>query len=82
MKHVLSCTVLWSMLMLLVGDVQAVGTGTLSFSANRRSHDLYLIDSTGKNLRKLTTDTINKRKPTWSPNGRFFAYVSNHDGDS
>ncbi|RKU24110.1 hypothetical protein C6503_01385 [Candidatus Poribacteria bacterium] len=81
MKHVLRYVVLWSMLILLVGNVQAVGTGTLSFSANPRSPDLYLIDSTGKNLRKLTTDHINKRSPTWSPDGRFFAYQSNDDGD-
>ena len=81
MKQALRYTVLWGMLILLVGDVQAAGTGTLSFSANRRSPDLYLVDSTGQNLRELTTDHINKRSPTWSPDGRFFAYQSNDDGD-
>ena len=81
MKHVLSYTVLWGMLILLVGNIQAGGTSTLSFSSFDRSPDLYLIDSTGKNLRKLTTDHINKKAPTWSPDGRFFAYLSNDDGD-
>lgn len=81
MKHVLRYTVLWSILILLVGNVQADRMGTLSFSSFRRSPDLYLIDGTGKNLRKLATDHINKRKPTWSPDGRFFAYQSNDDGD-
>ena len=66
---------------LLVKNGQAGGTGTLSFSSYTRSPDLYLIDSTGQNLRKLTTDNANKGTPTWSPDGRFFAYQSNDDGD-
>jgi Tol biopolymer transport system component len=66
---------------LLVKNGQAGGTGTLSFSSFNRSPDLYLIDSTGQNLRKLTTDNIIKTAPTWSPDGRFFAYQSNDDGD-
>ena len=81
MKQALHYTVLWAMLILWVGNVQADRMGTLSFSSFRRSPDLYLIDSTGKNLRKLTTDHINKKSPTWSPDGRFFAYQSNDDGD-
>ncbi|MDE0401090.1 MAG: DPP IV N-terminal domain-containing protein [Candidatus Poribacteria bacterium] len=82
MKHALRYTVLWGMLILLVGNVQAAGIGTLSFSTNPRSPDLYLVDSTGQNLRRLVTDNINKGSPTWMPDGRFFAYISNHDGDS
>ena len=81
MKRVLNCLVLLVGSVLLVGNVQADRTGTLSFSSYIRSPDLYLIDSTGKNLRKLTTDHINKKVPTWSPDGRFFAYQSNDDGD-
>ena len=81
MKHVLRYTVLWSILILWVGNVQADRMGTLSFSSFNRSPDLYLIDGTGKNLRKLRTDHINKGSPTWSPDGRFFAYQSNDDGD-
>ena len=66
---------------LLVKKGQADATGTLSFSSFNRSPDLYLVDSTGQNLRKLTTDHINKGTPTWSPDGRFFAYRSNDDGN-
>ena len=66
---------------LLVRNSQADGTGTLSFASYPRSPDLYLIDNTGKNFRKLATDHINKSSPTWSPDGRFFAYQSNDDGD-
>ena len=66
---------------LLVKNVHAGRPGTLSFASYPRSPDLYLIDSTGKNFRKLTTDHINKGSPTWSPDGHFFAYHSNHDGD-
>ena len=81
MKQTLRYMVLSGMLILLVRNVQAAGTGTLSFSTNPRSPDLYLVDSTGQNLRKLTTDDKNKRSPTWSPDGRFFAYQSGDDGD-
>ena len=81
MKQALRYTALWSILILWVGNVQADRIGTLSFSPFGRSSDLYLIDGTGKNLRKLTTDHINKKAPTWSPDGRFFAYQSNDDGD-
>ena len=82
MKQALRYTVLWAMLILWVGNVKADRIGTLSFASSPRSSDLYLIDSTGKNFRKLTTDHINKGSPTWSPNGRFFAYHSNDDGGS
>ena len=81
MKQVLRYTVLCGMLILLIGNVQSDRTGTLSFSSFRRSPEIFLIESTGQNLRKLTTDHINKRSPTWSPDGRFFAYHSNDDGD-
>ena len=60
MKQTLRYMVLWGMLILLVRNVQAAGTGTLSFSTNPRSPDLYLVDSTDENLRKLITDDKNK----------------------
>ena len=41
----------------LVTNSQADGTGTISFASKIRSLDLYLIDSTGKDLRELTTDS-------------------------
>ena len=85
MKYISNYVVLWILLLLSsvlpIRNVQAAGTGTLSFSANPRSPDLYLVDSTGQNLRRLVTDNINKGSPTWSPDGHLFAYVSNHDGD-
>lgn len=84
MKYISNYVVVWILLLLSsvlpVRNIQAAGTGTLSFASYPRSPDLYLIDSTGKNLRKLTTDHINKSSPTWSPDGRFFAYHSNDDG--
>ena len=85
MKYMSNYVVLWILLLLSsvlpVRNIQAAGTGTLSFASYPRIPDLYLIDSRGKNLRKLTTDHINKGTPAWSPDGRFFAYHSNDDGD-
>jgi TolB protein len=83
MKRVLNCVVLWHVVLvgsvLLIGNVEADRIGTISFASYIRSPDLYLIDSTGKNLRELTTDDRNKRSPTWSPDRRFFAYQSKDD---
>ena len=54
----------------------------LSFiSAHEGTADLYLIDITGQNLRKLDTNKAKKGgEHAWSPNGRFLAYVSSEIG--
>ena len=55
---------------------------TLSFiSEHEETADLYLIDSTGQNLQKLDTNQAKKGgQHAWSPDGRFFAYVSREIG--
>ena len=55
---------------------------TLSFiSEHEGTADLYLIDITGQNLRKLDTNNAKKGgQHAWSPDGRFFAYVSREIG--
>ena len=66
---------------LLAKNAQVAIVGTLSFTSKHEGEsNLYLIDSTGRNLQRLETDNGNKRSHTWSPDGRFFAYHSNHAG--
>ena len=60
---------------------EAATVETLSFTTKKQGHsDLYLIDSTGQNLRRLKTNNMNKHAHAWSPDGRFFAYQSNDEG--
>ena len=77
---------LWVALLLsssfIVIHLQAATVGTISFiSDHEETSELYFIDSTGQNLRKLETNNKKKgRGHTWSPDGRFFAYVSREIG--
>ena len=60
----------------------AAGSERISFASNRAGDfDIYVVDTNGENLRKLTNHPARDLQPAWSPDGRFLAYVSNRDGD-
>ena len=58
------------------------GSSRISFTSDRTGNlDIYIIDINGKNLTNLTNHPSDDFSPTWSPDGRAFAYVSNRDGN-
>ena len=62
---------------LLIENAQARVQALSFISEHEGTADLYLIDSTGQNLQKLGTNKTKKGgQHAWSPDGRFFAYVS------
>lgn len=50
---------------------------TLSGTGNS---EIYIADSRGKNLRRLTTNKSNEASPNWSPDGRRLVYTSDAPG--
>ena len=66
---------------LLTENAQARVQALSFISEHEGAADLYLIDSTGQDLRKLDTNNAKKgSEHAWSPDGRFLAYVSREIG--
>jgi Tol biopolymer transport system component len=52
------------------------------FQSNRSGQwDIYVIDSDGSDLRRLTHDAAHDRTPVWSPDGTRIAFQSERDGN-
>jgi len=53
----------------------------VAYMANPNSNwDLYLVESDGRKVRRLTDHPASDGLPAWSPNGEWLAFVSNRDG--
>ncbi|MXV85257.1 hypothetical protein F4X88_10185 [Candidatus Poribacteria bacterium] len=75
-------------LLFITNWADAAGSDRISFASNRSGNlDIYIMNSSGEGLRRLTTDLIPKNNSglpwppdlTWSPDGHFLAYTSNRD---
>ena len=80
MRRILILSVLLFESSLLIMNVW--GSSRVSFTSDRTGNlDIYMMDINGKNLANLTDHPSDDFSPTWSPDGRAFAYVSNRDGN-
>ena len=78
-------------LLSIINLADAVGSDRISFVSNSTGKfDIYIVDINGENRRNVTNHPTDEFGPwvpawapahTWSPDGRFLAYVSRKDGD-
>lgn len=57
--------------------------GRIVFNSDRKrgKNQIYVINADGSNLKQLTKGDGENLSPTWSPNGKYIAFVSTRDGN-
>jgi dipeptidyl aminopeptidase/acylaminoacyl peptidase len=54
---------------------------TVDKEANKMNSDLWLIPSSGGEMKRLTSNPSSDANPRWSPNGKTIAFISTRSGD-
>jgi len=64
----------------LLRNCGAANSARIAFVSTRGGNpDIYVMDSDGKHRSTVTTHDADDTQPTWSPDGRYIAYIGNWD---
>ena len=64
----------------VTGTPGAAATRIAYVRGGREGKEIYLVDSDGENVQRVTSDASIALSPTWSPNGRALAFTSYRGG--